>query len=134
MKYLDLSVQSILLLLGAGGVITQVITGDWSGAGGCILYMQLFLGPWQYASSLISVITRAPMLRQKKLHLIASSLYLIVVILISNSPVSNNFPGYVVIPGLTVIPCTLAIYYYVQTWRWARQRSHNGKFLPHINF
>lgn len=134
MKYLDLTVQSVVLLLGVAAAITSLLMGDFNGIAGPILYMQLFLGPWQYIGSLISVVVRAPLYKQKAIHLVVSSLYLLTLILISKSPVSDSLSGYVVVGGLTVPACALAIYYYTLTWRWARQRSHNGKFLPHINF
>ena len=132
MKYLDFTIQSLIML---GGLI--FVTGTIFSKSElfiAILIIQLYLGPWQFASSLVSVIARAPGFHEKLIHLMASVFYLLSLLATLNS-------GYAGAPHLAVkLYCTvpawaLAIYYYVITWQWTfPKRTSGGKFLPHINF
>src|SRR5688572_13772653 len=75
MKYLDFTIQSLImvggLIFAAGAILSK------SDVFIAILMIQLYLGLWQFASSLISVIARAPHFRAKLIHLIVSVFYLL---------------------------------------------------------
>lgn len=133
MKYIDFSVQAIILLLTLGGF------GFATGPGNYLVILlsaQLVLGPWQYISSLISVVTNAPFARQKRAHLILSTIYLLMLYFCSLKDFHGvTFPPEIVMPALTIPAWCLGLYYFRITWLWTFSKiNHGGKFLPHLSF
>lgn len=133
MKHIDFIIQSLILLFGFVFVIACTLSE--SNLLISIWMVQLFLGPWQFTSSFISVVTHAPSFKPKFIHLILSSAYLLSLAILLQSRITFGLPQ-IVFKFYTVIPAwALGIYYYIITWRWALQkRTGGGKFLPHVNF
>jgi hypothetical protein len=131
MKYLDLGIQTIIFVFGI--VILFVSWGDADWPFG-ILYAQLVLGPWQMISSIVSVITKAPLYRKKALHLSLAAIYLFALFACGNmgsETLVQRFFGVM----LTVPAWTLAIFYYILTCKWVLLRKRNGgNFLPNLSF
>lgn len=131
MKYLDFTIQSLIMIAALALAMACVTTKP--DAFIMILMVQFYLGCWQLASSVISLIARAPRFRTKSIHLIISVIYLLSFIGIFNS--GFNIPQLAVKLYLTVPAWALGIYYYIITWQWAvPKKTGGGKFLPHINF
>ncbi len=129
MKYLDVIVQTLIILLGLVVVIMSFVLqeSDWMFS---ILYAQLLLGPWQMLSSIVSVIVKAPLYKAKQYHLILSSIYLVVLMIIGIS-----LPMLASIAFLLILPWALAIYYYVLSWKTIfPSTKRNGSFLPNLSF
>lgn len=101
-----------------------------------VLVAQLVLGPWQYLGSLISVVVKAPSAKQKRIHLIVSTIYLLMLYLGTLKHFHGiSFPGEVIALTLTVPAWALGIYYYIITWRWTFPKiKRRGSFLPHLSF
>lgn len=133
MKYLDFTIQSLIMLGGLVLLIACVATE--SDMFLSIMSVQLYLGVWQLTSSLISVIGRAPHFRAKSIHLIISVIYLLSLIAVGNNGGDLDGP-YLALKLYWIIPAwMLGIYYYIITWQWALpKKAGGGKFLPHINF
>jgi hypothetical protein len=130
MRYIDLSVQSLLFL--AGIVLLIVYRHEPMSA---IFLIQLLLAPWQMTSSLISLITKAGQWRQKRIHLALSCLCLMIFFVSENSKTilfENSNLAYVLF--LTIPPMTLAVFYYILTWKWVAERRNKGSFLPNLGF
>lgn len=133
MKYIDFTIQTIILLAGLVFMIALHGDKDWFLI---VLMTQLFLGPWQFASSAISVASRSEYFKIKRMHLIMSSVYLLTLVIIplldikTTELLTTLFKIYLTAPAWA-----LATYYYIITWHWALQRKSGGSnFLPHINF
>jgi hypothetical protein len=128
MKYIDFSVQSILLVAVLVVVITSIGGSD---AVRVVLWMQLLVGSWQLLSSVISVGMRSRLYKLKAIHLIISALYLAVSFILP-------FRRFTVSTTLIILMApawTLAIYYYSLTSLATFQRpSRQGSFLPHTSF
>jgi hypothetical protein len=100
-----------------------------------LLFVQLYLGCWQFTSSAISVIARAPHFKAKRTHLIVSSIYLLSLFILGSFIDDLNIRSSFFAIYMTVPAWILGIYYYVITWRWTLpKKTGGGKFLPHINF
>ncbi|MBT1685306.1 hypothetical protein [Dawidia soli] len=133
-KYIDLVVQSLcilvaLVVLTAVAIESNPHDGDWPLA---ILFIQLFLGPWQLIGSLASVFRKTKFSKPKSIHLLASLLYLAVLILLFQADIANRRTLLL----FTTIPAwILALGYYSITWYEVLKRSERGKgFLPHLGF
>lgn len=122
MKYIDLSIQTLIMLFALGLLIISV--GGNEGIE-VLLYAQLFLGPWQLLSSLVSIIARSPFYVNKRIHFFASILYLIFLYAYGMQSIM-----------LLIIPSwTLGLLYYVLTWKWILiQTKKRGSFLPNLSF
>jgi hypothetical protein len=133
MKYLDFTLQTTILLLTI--LLVAVSYGELDLPIG-ILVAQLALGSCQYLSSLISVLVDAPFLKQKKIHLVVSTIYLLLLYVGAQEHFHGiSFPAEVILPALTIPAWTLGIYYYIITWRWAFPKiKRRGRFLPHLSF
>ncbi len=133
MKYIDFIIQSLILLFGF--VFAIACSFNESNLLISIWMVQLFLGPWQFTSSLISVVSHVPNFKPKLIHLISSSVYLLSLAILLQGKMTFGLPQ-IVFKFYTVIPAwVLGIYYYIITWRWTlSKRTNGGKFLPHINF
>jgi hypothetical protein len=130
MRYLDLTVQSLIVLISAAVVINQITTSPDVLL--TILIAQLFIGPWQMLSALISVLTNAPLQRLKVRYFVLAIGYLATLVLVVNGA---DFLPKGLIAAMTIIPAwTFAAYYYYLTWRWVLMRSPSGTFLPHTFF
>lgn len=132
MRYIDFTIQSLIM---AGGLI--FVTGaviSKSDVFAAILIIQLYLGPWQFASSLMSVIARAPHFRARIIHLVVSVFYLLSLVATLN--IGSGGAPQIAFKLYWIIPAwILGIYYYITTWQWALpKKTTGGKFLPHINF
>lgn len=131
MKYLDLGIQTIILVVGIVILLVSWGEADWPFG---ILYVQLLLGPWQMMSSVVSVVAKAPLYRKKRLHLFLAIIYLFALYIAGHAAddaLVQRFFGV----AITVPAWALAIYYYILTCRWVfpRRRS-GGNFLPNLSF
>jgi hypothetical protein len=124
MKYIDFIGQTVLL------VATLILAVVFGGSG--ILIGQFFLGVMQMISSVISVITDAPLRKKKIIHLISALIYLAVLALIFTNSIFAQSSISVV---MMMVPAwILAVYYYSITWSWAFSDTSRSKFLPNISF
>lgn len=124
MKYVDFKVQSGLLITAAGLTLVLSVWG--------LMIAQFLIGIWQVISSLISVFTFREFRRAKMWHLGLSVVVIVVNALLWNhAALLNDFVQFVVF----YFPCwSLAIFYYVITWKWYHANSDRSKFLPNISF
>ncbi|MBT1706841.1 hypothetical protein KK062_01330 [Fulvivirgaceae bacterium PWU5] len=130
-KYIDLVIQSlcILIALVAVGIESNPHDRDWPLA---ILFIQVILGPWQLMGSLVSVFRKTKSRKLKSIHLLASLLYLAVLIPLLQADFVNKHTRLLL---LTIPAWILAIGYYSITWHGILKRSERGKgFLPHLGF
>lgn len=135
MKYIDFTIQSAIFTLGLGWIITMGITSNTDWLAG-VLFLQMLLGPWQFTSSVISVLARGPYFKAKLIHLVVSTIYLLSLwVMLDMNKKLIEIPGNIFQLFMIGPPWILAIYYYRITWKWVLQkRTGGGKFLPHINF
>jgi hypothetical protein len=93
--------------------------------------IQWVLGWWQMIGSGVSLIFRGPLFRKKLLHFLLASLYLLTLVLDKYI----ELPGHLVIWYLTIPPWSLAVYYYVLSYRrtYVLDRER-GSFLPNLSF
>lgn len=131
MKYLDLVIQTIIFVIGI-----VILLGTWEDVNWPygILYAQMMLGPWQMVSSIVSVLTKAPLYRKKRLHLLLAIIYLFALYVCGNADtetLAHRFYGFM----LTVPAWALASFYYILTYRWVFPRIRKGgNFLPNLSF
>lgn len=131
MKYFDLIGQSLILLFTAGHIIYFYSDPQWPVY---ILLGQLLLGPWQLISSAVSVISKTPFSRQKRLHLKLSLVYLFLLFAFVFSNCCT-WPAFAIKLFATIPAWSLGLYYYTLTWKWVLPRRRNrGKFLPNLSF
>ena len=128
MKYIDFSVQSILLV---AVLVVFIANIGGSDAVRVVLWMQLLVGPWQLLSSVIAVGMRSRLYKLKATHLIISALYLAVLFVL---PIQRFTTSTMVI--ILMAPAwTLALYYYVLTSLATFQKTaRQSSFLPHTSF
>jgi CDP-diglyceride synthetase len=117
MKYVDITIQTIILFLTA----TMMTMYSWSG----LMYGQLFIGIWQMISSVVSVSAGTPNKNLRRIHLLLATIYLILLAI--------GFRNHEFIL-LTVPPWMLAFFYYTITWKWVLSDQKKGKFLRNISF
>ena len=128
MKYIDFSVQSILFVAVLVIIITSLGGSDTLLL---ILWMQLFVGPWQLLSSLISVATRSFKHKLKAIHLAISAVYLMCLFLWPFREFSETTTRIV----FMVPAWMLAVYYYILTTLTTFQTTRRqSSFLPHTSF
>jgi len=126
MRYIDLSIQSLIFLAGIGLLIAY--RGEPMNA---ILIIPLLLVPWQMLSSLVALITRTGHWRKKRIYLILSCLYLMIFYVSGNSKIALFENSHLV----SALPMTLAVFYYSLTWKWVTSgRRNKGSFLPNVSF
>jgi len=134
MKYIDFGIQTLIFGFAVVLLIMGITEQDW------LIYVflaQLFMGPWQFFSSLISVLVSAELHREKRVHLVLSSIYLAALFVGSTigQTIEQNLSKEAVLLLVIVPPWLLAGYYYFLTYTWAfRLQRHAGTFLRHINF
>jgi len=128
MKYIDFGIQTLIFGFAVVLLITSLGESGWLLS---ILYAQLLMGPWQFFSSLISVVARAEFHEAKRIHLVISIVYLVLLWGVIN--VGSTSEQWVRV-FWTVPAWTLAIYYYFITCQWTFQTKPRGSFLRHLNF
>jgi hypothetical protein len=133
MKYLDFAVQSTTFLLAILFLATSYGDHDWLMV---VLVAQLALGLWQYLSSLISVLVYPPFHKQKRTHLVISTLYILLLCIGKQEDLHGiSFSREVGLLALTVPAWMLGIYYYIITCRWTFLKTkRQSSFLPHQSF
>ena len=97
----------------------------------------MFLGLWQVLSSVIGVLARNKAHKLKRVHLVASALYFLVMVFARElaSALNYKLSDAIIMCYLIIPPWMLAFYYYRITWRIAFPTyKKNSSFLPHINF
>lgn len=124
--YTDLVIQAILIFC---AIIFSVISifseGDYFFV---VLFVQFFLGIWQYSSSMITAIIRRSLKHPKGIHLIVSTVALGAMPLVNSSVIS-----FIVL--FLIIPWLLALVYFVLTLKVTVGLKTTGKgFLPHLSF
>ena len=130
MRYIDFIIQTLAMLIGLS-VFGYSIYDPRSL--GLIFFVQMFLGPWQLMSSLVSVITKTPCWKLKVIHLLISIIYLLSIYLLVKSDIwhvdsSNEL--------LLIIPAwLLAAFCYMSVWKEIfYKRKRKGSFLPNLSF
>ncbi|MEO1050895.1 MAG: hypothetical protein AAFX87_09715 [Bacteroidota bacterium] len=133
MRTLSAIVQSLLIAIALGLLITVITTGNTGYFFG-LLYVQLFLGPWQYFSSLFNLhrLKKQPKWFRDgiRIHLGASTLYLTSLFLMSDGTMSKAL----MIIMVFSIPWLLGIFYFLLTIKRLRSPKRTGSFLPHVSF
>lgn len=133
MRYIDWLAQTLILITGVVLVIFDLHRSDPIPG---ILIAQLMLGPWQLASSAISVIRKSNLWKYKRIHLLLASCYLILIYVFAHSTISvfeNSRIAWLLF--LTIPSMSLAAYYYFLTWKSTFiSTTKRGSFLPNINF
>jgi len=134
MRYIDFTIQTLIMLFGI-----FILTASWGEPGwpSPIVVAQMFLGPWQVLSSVVGVAARSAAHKAKRIHLIASGLYFLVMVFANGmaSTLNYEWSDTVIMSYLIIPPWILALYYYSITWRIAfPSHKKNSSFLPHINF
>jgi hypothetical protein len=117
MKYIDIIAQTIIL------IATLLMMTAWNASG--LAFGALCLGAWQMLSSVLCICFIKSHSNLRIVHLLLAVLYLAI---FSIHP--DNFLN----PVMIVPPLTLAIYYYVITWKWFLHEPKRSKFLPNISF
>ena len=135
MKKLDFIAQSLIIGLALGFTLYGLVQdGEFYWL--VPIYAQLFLGPWQFISSLVNFIStwNQPASIYKNLvniHLYLSVLYLGVTVGLRVSTGFEPSPAWIMI-----IPWLLGLYYYAIAY--LKMKGHNkyghrkGHFLPHL--
>lgn len=117
MKYLDIIIQTVLLLLTFALLVPYSMSA--------LLIGQFCIGVWQMLSSTISVVAGTPNKLLRRIHFALAVIFLIFM-----------YTGLVEDSVLTfAIPWALALYYYTITWMWFLSANpKKGKFLPNTSF
>lgn len=133
MKYLDFGVQSITFILAIFYLADSYGDHDWLMV---VLTAQLALGLWQYLSSLISALVYVPFRKQKRTHLVISTLYVLLLCIGKQEDLHGiSFSREFGVLAFTVPAWMLGIYYYIITCRWTfLQTKRQSSFLPHQSF
>jgi len=134
MRYIDFTVQTLLILLGIFLLLLNMSYGEWPFS---LLIVQMFLGPWQVFSSISGVVARGAAHKAKRFHLVASVLYFLVMVFANGiaSTLGYQWSDATIMSYLIIPPWILALFYYRITWRIAFPNyKKNSNFLPHINF
>lgn len=135
MRYIDLLVQSVILILAI--VLTSLGIGKddfWI----ALLFFQFLIGAWQLLSSVVSVLKHRSG-SPKKFHFTLSLIYLAILFvttaILRMVAADNSLPEWLWRTYLIGPPWILAIYHYMLTWRMMFSRyKKSSNFLPHINF
>ena len=134
MRYIDFTIQTLIILFGIGILVATWGEPNWPIQ---LLLAQMFLGPWQVLSSIVGVLGRGAAHKLKRTHLVTSALYFLVIIMASwiGSMLNYEWREIIIAVYLILPPWILALYYYSITWRitFPSQRK-DSSFLPHINF
>lgn len=134
MRYVDFTVQTLLILLGLGLLVFTWGDSDWPSA---MMAAQMFLGPWQVLSSIIGVAFRGAANKRKRIHLLLSALYFVILFgaLWVGSEYQYRCSDVMTSFYMIALPWSLALYYYLITWRIVfPNNKKTSSFLPHINF
>ena len=128
MKKLDFFIQTLLIL---AAIVALVMTAMDKGNFLFFLMVQFVVGCWQMASSLLSVIFRGSLFKQKLWHFTIAIVYLFSLVLVDQySSHAMLWSLYVTIPAWM-----LGVYYYGLSWKAAmRTKSDKGNFLPNLSF
>jgi hypothetical protein len=134
MRCFDFITQLILIISAA--VMAICYPFDHSTA---ILFLliQLFLGIWQFCSSLISVSSKGVLWTRKKNHLVISTLYILCLTMCSIGIKGINLNEHVILIYVlwTVPAWTLALYYLYLSYHSAfPSLRKKGSFLRNISF
>ncbi|HEY3402127.1 MAG TPA: hypothetical protein VGK59_02005 [Ohtaekwangia sp.] len=132
MKITDFFVQTVVLastlvILLLGLIDHHVL--------GYALLTQFVIGFWQYVGGIAWLIAYRQV-RSRQIHMIAATLYLIILFVGMQYPV-QTIPGKDLLLGifLFIPPWVLALYYYAITWKSVFPKTgKQSKFLPHISF
>ena len=128
MRYIDLIVQTILIV---GGITWAIVELALSDSMFPILVTQFCLGIWQMFSCFISIIFQGTVWRSKARYFVAALLYLALLAILFTSDVLDS----AVMTGvLLIVPAwLLAFYYYFLTWKSVLPQKRGG-FLPNLSF
>ena len=133
MKYIDLIAQSLLLAFGAASALYSIHDEKWVMV---ILMAQFYIGVWQLASSIISLLFDPILRNAKRLHFILSLGYLLsLAVMVVPKIMSSQAAGLFDKLFMTIPAWSLAIFYYFLTWkRILFTRKKSGSFLRHVSF
>ena len=130
----DFIIQLILVI--CAGVMAFYYPFD-HGTAIFFLLIQLFLGIWQFCSSLISVSSKGILWTRKKNHLVISTLYILFLTMCSIGIKGVNVNEHIILIYLfwTVPAWTLALYYLYLSYHSAFPSIRKkGSFLRNISF
>lgn len=138
LKTLDFAGQTfIFAAFVIGSIWIGVAEQRWSSLGMTTALTMLCLGWWQMISAFIMLMIGAPARKQRLVHFITALVYLAALAL-SVRYIEGNQTAFIIklLSGIIMIgtPISLAIFYYVITWRWMFPAKSTGKFLPHVSF
>jgi hypothetical protein len=132
MKYFDITVQTILFVIGLYSLNSclQIIEYQPAGWMRDFLWVQLAMGVWQVFSSLGSLLGDSPVKKWKIAHLAISALY-IGLLIAFNDRMSSPEGGddLISILAYTVPAWILALYYYILCWvgiLWKKNLLHTS--------
>lgn len=124
MKYFDFSGQTIIV------VATAVLTIPFGGS--IFLLGALVIGVWQFSSSVLTILAKAPFRKHRIIHLSISTVFLgFFISFLKNLFVAENTVFFLV---TMMTAGMIAVYYYVITYWWAFAETKRSKFLPNISF
>lgn len=125
-QYTDLAIQAILIFFAIIFSAVSIFSEDDYFF--VVLYVQFFMGIWQYSGSMITAINKRSLTHPKGVHLIVSTVALVAMPLV-NSSVTSFIVLFLIIPWL------LALVYFGLTLKATVRLKTTGKgFLPHLSF
>jgi len=123
LRQIDFAGQTFFMLIAIGFLFVIPFIGFDYGWMIVPLWAQMYLGPWQMLSCIISILTKDKLYTEKKKHFRISIVYLALLAagfwLASEGyfPYEEKPKMLIAILVLTVPAWTLATYYYLITWR-----------------
>jgi len=120
LNFIDLAFQSLILGLVIILSLAVSFTGNFESMAIVVMYGALFLGPWQFFSSLITTLSKGRYLRWRIIHLLSSVAYFILAGVAAYFLKDLDGDGLVrTIGGFFGfgIPAVLALFYYYITFK-----------------
>ncbi|SKC75810.1 hypothetical protein [Ohtaekwangia koreensis] len=131
MKYIDTIAQTLFI---AAALVFLFLGIFYHDVRGFIFVCQFFLGCWQVASCIISLIKHPENNSSRRKHLLISVFYILSLFVFGAAISHYKIPNvYTLIYG-TVPAWALGIYYYIITLRWCFPKIKRSGFLPHLSF
>lgn len=118
LNFIDLGVQTFILTIVIFGCLAVGIMGQLESMAMIAMYGALFLGPWQFVSSLITTISRGLYIRWRMIHLFSSIGYFVLAGVCAY--LFQDLPGDGIVRMIAAvfgfgIPALLALFYYFIT-------------------
>ncbi len=134
MRKFDFIIQSLIIGLGFVFTLSGLFrSGEFYWF--FLIYAQLFLGPWQFVSSLVNYIAALNQPASLYKNLVTIHLYLSVLYLTLTGGLMALYNFEPSLSWIMIIPWLLGLYYYVLSYlKIKRQHRYQrrGRFLPHL--